>query len=120
MTTSRFRVHPLVDELSYSEVREAVADAGRYLSIDTSLMSMLLLIGAEQKARHVKTLTNVAAALRAGESVALFADGEPGAAAAEYLASSHQYDLDRINAIRGVIWECEHVLLFVGPEDGAA
>lgn len=106
--------------MDYREVREATADAARYLSIDTSLLSMLLLIGAEQKAEHVQTLTDVAAALRAGEHVAPFANGEPGAAAAEYLASSHQFDLDRINALRGVIWECERAILFVGPEDGAA
>ena len=66
-------------------VRESAGNHAQFVGIDTGLFRMALQIAIDGKKRMVQTMSDVAAALRAGQQIAIFADGEDGARAADHL-----------------------------------
>ena len=62
---------------------------------------LALRIARETVEGYAYDLERIAAALRAGESVAPFVDGEGGAVAAERLAASHSATADRLLVLEG-------------------
>lgn len=83
-----------------------------------TLVHALRLVTATINA-DVTTMTSVAATLRAGGSVTMFADGEAGAVAADHLANAHRTTLDKVLAMIDLFETADQMLVLAAADEVA-
>jgi len=107
-----------IQTLSHRLAVALINDGNEVLSIDVYFLANALGWAMNLKGEVAQTMRDVATALRDGQQVPLFADGEDGARAADQLADSHQHDVDRLAAISELLWDrTSSVLLVTESED---
>lgn len=94
-----------IDTYSRRFATALINEGSEVLGIDVHFLANALGWAVTLKEQHVKTLTDLATALRAGAKYPMWAEGENGARAAEHLATSHQHDVERLCAIIDVLWD---------------